>query len=152
MRFLVILIILLVSSPCHSRLLWEEDGFKLQTVGWLTQEVFQEWIGIKTKLHIPPGGYAVFEGEGALEFFLPCKNGGRGSWVKDIGIIVGNRCDPPTPDFGRDTRGYRLLAVNEEDMCEGWVRLIVLIPRINPIDSCIPTSVRWVGGYCDAEE
>lgn len=150
MRLLVIAILILVSSPCHSRTLWQENGFELKTVGWLSQDVFPEWIGIRTKLRIPPGGFAVFEGEGSLEFYMPCRS--KNKWVKDIGIIIGDRCDPPTPDFGRDTRGYRLLAVTEEDMCEGWVRMVVLVPRVNPIENCIPTAVRWVGGYCDAEE
>ena len=151
MRLLVVLVaVLLISMPASARELWNnEEGFSLTAVGWMDQDVFPDWLGVKVKMSIPPNGYVAFEQRGSLELHLPCKG-----WVSDIGIVIAEGC-VPSPQTGRDTLGYKYLNITEDFGCDqqdGDVLMVVRIPKMFPTSSCRPDSARWVGGYCDVEE
>ncbi len=143
------ILLLLIATPCSARELWKDSqGFKLTAVGWLDQEVFPEWVGVKVRLAIPEDGYVLLEQQGSVQLHIPCKG-----WVEDIGIIVTHGCTPD-PRTGRDTLGFRGMSVTREDGCRkyNWdVLTVIRIPRMFPTDSCIPDSARWVGGYCHVE-
>lgn len=149
MRFLpVLLLAILVPGPTHARVVWHDDaGFSLTTVGWVDQDVFPDWIGIRMKLDLPPGGYAEFARQGSLEFFLPCRG-----WVADLGVVIAHGC-APDPRTGRDTLGSRGVAVTREMECEeyGSVLMVARIPRMFPTRDCRPTQARWVKGGCHVE-
>ncbi len=140
MRLLVVLLLMLAATA-QAREVWYEGGFVLETASWAPVEV-ANWTGLQAGLTIPPNGYMVLEGPGALEIFLPCKG-----WVKDLGIIVIKGC-VPDPQTGCDTAAAATV-ITEEDECVkqgSRVLLIIRIPKIFPTADCRPTKARWVAG------
>ena len=148
-KALVVLLAILMSMPATARELWEKDGFSLTTCGWVDQEVFPDWLGVKVRMSVPPDGYVAFQQMGSLEFHLPCKG-----WVLDLGIIVADGC-VPDPQTGWDTLGYHWLNITEDSGCEefgGDVLMVIRIPKMFPTKECRPDSVHWAGGYYDVED
>lgn len=150
MRFLsILLLVVLAAGPARARVVWQDEaGFSLTTVGWVEQDVFPEWIGVRVKLDLPEGGYAEFAQKGTLEFFLPCRG-----WVADLGIVIADGC-APDPRTGRDTLGARWVSVTPEMECEeyGSVLMVARIPRMFPTRDCRPTMARWARGGCHVED
>lgn len=135
-------IFLLLASSCSARPVWEEDGFKIETAGWVDQQIFQEWIGVKLLLTIPEDGWLALDGPGSLELYFP-----KFGWRQDIGVIVFHGCDPD-PRTGRDSQGG-ICGINHDFGCHevgGKVKMVARMRRFNPTSDNKPTAMRWVYG------
>lgn len=140
MKAALIAIALLCCTTAHGREVWSDGGFKLETAGWVQQEYDPTWIGVKCGLSLPPGGWMVLEGQGALELYVP----GMG-WMEDQGIAIMHGCSPD-PQAGRDTRGGAC-GINEGFECASQGDRVMMMVRLRsffPTKDNRPTKARWV--------
>ncbi len=140
--------LLLLAVPVQAAELWNEDGFKIESAGWMVPPEGAGWLGLKLGVTVPDNGYAVLDGPGSLEFYLPCKG-----WVADLGIIISPGCRF-NPGLGKDTQGGALFVITHEMGCEqrgGRVMMVARLPYMFPTQSCRPTKVRWAGGYHEVD-
>ena len=150
----LILAIMIMATQAQGAEIWSDKGFKVETGGWQRYGDDAPYMCIEVGVTIPEGGYAYFRRKGAWLLHLPCKG-----WVEDMGIGIGNRCEPPN-EYSRRFTGDRDVNVTREMGCDskrsqGRVLMLVRIPNMNLTRGCHPDSLKWVanrGGYYVEED
>ena len=154
MMIIIIITVFYLTSAVEARVLWEDtdQGFALESGGWLEQDVMGNWLGVKGGLTIPEGGWMEIKGEGAIELFFP----GIG-WLTDKGMVIMHGCSPDMQS-GRDTAGGTC-GINADFACHnqkmgGRIFVVIRVRKFFPRDNNIPTKARWVTRkmYYDVEK
>jgi len=125
-------------SEVQAREVWADDGFKVETAGWVDSDIFPTWTGVKLGVTMPHNGYIMLDGPGSLELFLP----GMG-WVTDVGVTVVYGCDAHNM---RDTKDG-VVTFTEYSGCNRHdyrVILVARLPKFYPSRKNIPVNFRWV--------
>ncbi len=130
---------LFIAQVAQARVVWENEGFMLETRGWLDKEMLATWTGVHCGLTIPRNGYFAILKPGALELFI------NGKWVKDQGILITDGC-PKEARGGGDTLAGTCNITNSSGCKKegGRIILLVRIPKMFPTPSSRPTKARWV--------